>query len=101
MSTLMISMLFILVVIILVIAVIQSNKKKEQKEVHCETIPSPKKSIKLFKENGELILEYKDVYITYWDKNIYFLSKEYEGECFVRIDKGVNMLLVVVEKDDA
>ena len=31
--------------------------------------PKPKKSIKLFTKDGSLLYEYKDVYLSHWDKN--------------------------------
>ena len=58
-------------------------------------IPKPKKSVKLFSADGTLLKEYNDVYVEYEDTNIYLLSNEYEGRCFLRIEKGRNMLLIV------
>jgi hypothetical protein len=55
----------------------------------------PKKSVKLFSQRGVLLYEYRDVYITHWDENIYLLSYEQSGETFLRIDKGDGMLLMV------
>jgi len=68
-------------------------------------IPKPKKSVKLFGAEGTLLQEYNDVYVEYEDTNIYLLSREYEGRCFLRIEKGANMLLIVTcyaeSKEDA
>ena len=58
-------------------------------------IPKPKKSVKLFSTDGTLLQEYNNVYVEYEDTNIYLLSHEYEGRCFLRIEKGSNMLLIV------
>ena len=58
-------------------------------------IPKPKKSLKLFSADGTLLQEYNDIYVEYEDTNIYLLSREYEGRCFLRIEKGANMLLIV------
>jgi len=51
--------------------------------------------VKLFTADGTLLQEYNDVYVEYEDTNIYMLSNEYEGRCFLRIEKGSNMLLIV------
>jgi len=66
-------------------------------------ITKPKKSVKLFTADGTLLQEYNDVYVEYEDTNIYLLSHEYKGRCFLRIEKGANMLLIVecyVEEED-
>ena len=72
------------------ISLFQDRKKGNKKE----TYPLAK-SIKILNQNGELLLEYKDCYISYLDKTTYLLSHEYKGEAFLKIDKGNNMLLVV------
>jgi len=64
-------------------------------EIMNNDIPKPKKSVKLFSAEGTLLQEYSDVYVEYEDTNIYLLSREYEGRCFLRIEKGSNMLLIV------
>jgi hypothetical protein len=56
--------------------------------------PKPKKSVKLFTRDGALLYEYKDVYLSHWDENIYHLYHEHEGESFMRIHKGADMLLL-------
>jgi len=57
--------------------------------------PQAKKSVKLLSAEGTLLQEYNDVYVEYEDTNIYLLSHEYKGRCFLRIEKGSNMLLIV------
>jgi len=57
--------------------------------------PKQKKSVKLLSAEGTLLQEYNDVYVEYEDTNIYLLSHEYKGRCFLRIEKGANMLLIV------
>ena len=67
-----------------------------------ETVPSSKpskKNVTLFDEHGSKVLEYKNVYVTHWDTNIYLFSKEVEGKSFAKIDKGENMLLVIENSD--
>jgi len=54
-----------------------------------------KKNVKLYSADGTLLQEYNGVYIEYEDTNVYILSHEYEGRCFLRIEKGANMLLMV------
>jgi len=56
--------------------------------------PKPKKSVKLFTRDGTLLYEYKDVYLSNCDNNIYHLYYEYEGESFMRMHKGADMLLL-------
>ena len=69
---------------------------EQKEELKNEKIPLPKKIVKLISENGDILLEYTDVYLDHWDKSIYYLSYEYEYEYnrFLRIDKGENMLLL-------
>ena len=76
------------------LALITDKKNKEEKQMLKDAPPPPYKSIKLMNMDGVVLQEYKDVYLDHWDKNIYFLSYEYEGKSFVRIDKGENILLV-------
>ena len=64
-------------------------------ETMSNDIPKPKKSVKLFSADGTLLQEYNEVYIEYENTNVYMLSHEYEGRCFLRIEKGSNMLLIV------
>jgi len=64
-------------------------------EIMSNNTPKPKKSVKLFSAEGILLQEYNNVYVEYEDTNIYLLSNEYEGRCFLRIEKGANMLLIV------
>jgi len=54
-----------------------------------------KKNVKLYSADGTLLQEYNGVYVEYEDTNVYTLSHEYEGRCFLRIEKGANMLLMV------
>jgi len=54
-----------------------------------------KKNVKLYSADGTLLQEYNGVYIEYEDTNVYILSRKYEGRCFLRIEKGANMLLMV------
>jgi len=76
--------------------VINFNKITTGETMHDNNdIPKPKKSVKLFSAEGTLLQEYNDVYVEYEDTNIYLLSNEYEGRCFLRIEKGANMLLIV------
>ncbi|MFK5937982.1 MAG: hypothetical protein QM497_06235 [Sulfurimonas sp.] len=58
-------------------------------------IQQQKKNVKLYSADGALLQEYNGVYIEYEDTNVYTLSHEYEGRCFLRIEKGANMLLMV------
>ena len=73
----------------------KSYKNKKKEKDMSEQIPLPKKSIKLLSADGILLYEYNDVYIEYENTNIYMLSKQYRGKCFLRIEKGANMLLIV------
>ena len=75
--------------------VINFNKITTGEGIMSNDIPKPKKSVKLFSAEGTLLQEYNDVYVEYEDTNIYLLSNEYEGRCFLRIEKGANMLLIV------
>jgi hypothetical protein len=65
----------------------ESSDEPKDKEV------PPKKSIRLYSGSGEMLFEYKDVYISHWDSGIYYLSRKYERKSFLRIDKGRYMLL--------
>ena len=56
---------------------------------------NPKKSIKLISANGSVLFEYKDLFLSRSSNGVYKLSKEYEGESIVEIDKGADMLLLV------
>ena len=79
--------------IILGIVALRSPNPKAEK-IKSSNPERPKKSVKLLTKDGVLLYEYKDVYLTHWDKSIYHLSYEYEGKSFLRIDKGVGMLLL-------
>ena len=80
--------------IVLAVLALKFSKPEDEK-VKSNTPKRPKKSVKLYTHDGVLLHEYKDVYLTHWDENIYFLSYEYEGKSFLRIDKGTDMLLLV------
>ena len=79
-------------IILGILALKYPNPKDEKIKVSTPT--RPKKSVKLFTQDGVLLYEYKDVYLTRWDVNIYFLSYTCDGESFLRIDKGADMLLL-------
>lgn len=81
-------------------AVLDTKKEKIFQNQSVEI--ASKKIFKLFNNDGILIREYKNVYVTNWDTNIYLLSHEYKGKYFIRIDKGENMLLTSesVEQDE-
>ena len=85
--------MFVVGITILIIMALKSLKHQDEKK-NITNIERPKKSVKLFTKDGVLLYEYKDVYLTRWDVGIYFLSYEYEGESFLRIDKGTDMLLL-------
>jgi len=82
-----------------IILALQSQKSKNEK-IESAKPEKPKKSVQLLTKDGILLYEYKDVYLTHWDKSIYFLSYEYEGKSFLRIDKGADMLLLVESYQD-
>jgi hypothetical protein len=75
-------------------------KKSTKIAVKSDKPSRAKKSIKLLSKEGVLLYEYKDVYLSRWDTNMYDLSYEYEGKSFIRIDKGVDMLLLVESYQD-
>ena len=80
---------------------LQREKKPLQEKN--EEAEAQKKLFKLFNGEGTLIKEYRDVYVTHWDKNIYYLCHEYRGKHCIRIDKGEDMLLIIEnmpERDD-
>ena len=79
-------------IILAIVALKPPNQKNEN--TRAGNPQRPKKSVKLLTKDGVLLYEYKDVYLTHWDKSIYHLSYEYEGKSFLRIDKGVDMLLL-------
>ena len=88
-----VSLITILGAIILGILVLKySNPKDEQ--IESSNPERPKKSVKLLTKKGVLLYEYRDVFLTHWDKSIYCLSYEYKGKSFLRIDKGADMLLL-------
>ena len=64
----------------------------EKREKDCAT--EPKKTVKLFTSDGVLLNEYKDVYVTHWDANIYLLKQD-ENKNKITINKGANMLLTI------
>ena len=68
------------------------------KETISPSNPS-KKNVRLLDEHGSILLEYKDVYVTHWDTNVYLFSKEIDGKSFAKIDKGENMLVVIENID--
>ena len=65
---------------------------REKREKDCEI--RPKKTVKLFTSDGVLLNEYKDVYVTHWDANIYILKQD-ENKNKITINKGANMLLTI------
>jgi len=77
--------------VLLALKAIQYNSEDKEPKA----TPKPKKSVKLFSQDGNLLYEYRDVYLTHWDDTIYLLSYEHDGKTFMRIDKGVDMLLMV------
>ena len=53
------------------------------------------KDVTLYTQDAKLIKEYKGVYLSRWDRNIYHIYKNSDAtEYMERIDKGENMLLV-------
>jgi uncharacterized protein YpmB len=92
-STILLMSLLGIGVIIFGVKIFKDSSIKVEK-VESSTPKRPKKSVKLFTRDGVLLYEYKDVYLTHWDKNIYYLSSENKGENFLRIDKGTDMLLL-------
>ncbi|WP_151900481.1 hypothetical protein [Sulfurimonas hydrogeniphila] len=69
--------------------------KKESKENKNESAPLPQKSIKLFNASGEVLLEYRDCYVSHFSQTLYLLSHQYCGDAFLKIDKGSDMLLLI------
>ena len=52
------------------------------------------KDVTLYSQNGEIIKEYKGVYPSYWDTNIYHIYKNSDDTGLIeRIHKGENMML--------
>jgi len=94
-EVILISFVTILVIVLVGIALWPNYKNKYQEKDMSEQIPLPKKSIKLLSADGTLLYEYNDTYIDYEGTNVYMLSKQYCGKCFLRIEKGANMLLIV------
>ena len=85
--------MFVVGIITLIIMALKYLNSKDE-EIKLSSPQRPKKSVKLFTKDGVLLYEYRDVYLTRWDVGIYFLSYEYNGENFLRIDKGADMLLL-------
>jgi hypothetical protein len=83
---------------ILAIIALKSTRRDNTKSL---SPLKPKKFVKLFTKDGALLYEYKDVYLSHWDKNIYHLSYKYEGKSFMRIHKGSDMLLLSENYIDA
>ena len=52
------------------------------------------KDVTLYSQDGEIIKEYKGVYPSHWDTNIYHIYKNSDHTGLIeRIDKGANMML--------
>ncbi len=85
----------ILAIVAIAIGIIVLRPSKEELSKKKSNPPKAKKSIKLFTQEGLLLYEYNDIFITHWDANIYLLSRTNNGKTFLRMDKGAGMLLVV------
>lgn len=59
-----------------------------------------KYSFKLLSGEGRTMLEKENVYVSHWDKGIYDIYDEKDGEILMRFHKGDNMLLIVEPYSD-
>jgi hypothetical protein len=94
-AIILITLLGIFSISVTFIALRKAPPQKEELDNQDKPAPSPQKSIKLFNASGTLLLEYTDCYVTHFSQTLYLLSHQYQGEAFLKIDKGSDMLLLI------
>jgi len=75
---------------------LNKNSKAEEERRELAEQKKPLKDVELYSEDGILLKSFKNVYVSHWDNNIYHLYTKKDGKLIVRLHKGANMLLSII-----